>query len=37
MKKEFETPEIDIVVLNIEDIITTSNEGEGEEGELPIG
>lgn len=47
MKKEFETPEINVMMFDVEDVITTSypngndneNEGEGQggEGEFPIG
>ena len=33
MKKEFETPEINIIEFNVEDVITAS----GEPGEFPIG
>lgn len=37
MKKEFEFPEINVTVFNVEDVITTSGEGTGDEGEFPIG
>jgi len=39
MKKEFETPEINVMKFNVEDVITASagGEGEGGEGEFPIG
>lgn len=45
MKKEFETPEINVIMFNVEDVIATSSyteeggegEGEGGKGEFPIG
>jgi len=30
MKKEFETPEINVVEYDVEDVITVSGGGEGE-------
>lgn len=46
MKKEFETPEINVIMFNVVDVITTSSynpeedgkdEGPGDKGEFPIG
>jgi len=39
MKKVFENPMINVMSYSVEDVITTSNigEGSGGEGELPIG
>lgn len=46
MKKEFETPEINVMMFDVVDVITTSSynteeggedEGKGGKGELPIG
>lgn len=33
--KKFEAPEIEIILLSVQDILTTSNGGSGGEDELP--
>ena len=34
MKKTYETPELDIVLINNEDVVTASTDREDNEGEL---
>ena len=37
MKNKFEFPEITVMIFDVEDVLASSNEGQGGEGEFPIG